>query len=123
MAFFRERNDPLRLLGRRLLLALLAMLVISAAWGVWNIYRKNAEAARLRTKAEARLADLTAQQSKLETTLASLQTKRGVEAVLRQQYAVAGVGEGLIVIVEPDRPKSTQASTTPWQWITKLFLW
>lgn len=123
MAFFRERNNPLRLLGKRLFIALLATLVISAAWGVWDIYRKNRESARLRAEAEGRLAELEVQQSKLELDLAELQTQRGMEAALRQQYAVAGRGEGLIVIVEPDKPKLQTASSSPWEWIAKMFRW
>lgn len=101
----------------------LAILVISALWGVWDIYRKNTEAARLRTEAEGRLAELTTQASRLETDLMALQTRRGMEAALRQQYAVAGAGEGLIVIVEPDKPQFTHASSTPWGWIANMFRW
>ena len=123
MALGRERNNPLRLFGRRLLATLLAILVISALWAVWDIYRKNGEAARLRAEAEGRLTELKQQQSKLEADLRELQTRRGMEAALRQQYAVAGAGEGLIVIVEPDRPTGRHASSSPWQWITNMFHW
>ena len=123
MAFFRERNDPIRILGRRILLILLAMLVVSALWALWDIFRKNMEATQLRAEAEGRLADLESQQAKLEADIEELETNRGMEAALRQQYAVAGAGEGLIVIVESDKTSTRQASSTPLGWIAKLFHW
>ena len=123
MAFFRERNDPIRILGRRILLILLAMLVVSALWALWDIFRKNMEATQLRAEAEGRLADLESQQAKLEADIEELETNRGMEAALRQQYAVAGAGEGLIIIVESDKTSTRQASSTPLGWIAKLFHW
>ena len=123
MAFFRERNDPIRILGRRILLIFLAMLVVSALWALWDIFRKNMEATQLRAEAEGRLADLESQQAKLEADIEELETNRGMEAALRQQYAVAGAGEGLIVIVESDKTSTRQASSTPLGWIAKLFHW
>ena len=123
MAFFRERNDPIRILGRRILLIFLAMLVVSALWALWDIFRKNMEATQLRAEAEGRLADLESQQAKLEADIEELETNRGMEAALRQQYAVAGAGEGLIIIVESDKTSTRQASSTPLGWIAKLFHW
>ena len=123
MAFFRERNDPIRILGRRILLILLAMLVVSALWALWDIFRKNMEATQLRAAAEGRLAELESQQVKLEADIEDLQTKRVMEAALRGQYAVAGAGEGLIVIVEPARSSVRQASSTSWGWIARMFHW
>jgi len=123
MALFRERNDPLRILGRRILLVLLSLFLISVTWALWDIYRKNGEAARLRAEAEGRLADLEEEHRRLEMDIANLETTRGREATLREQYALARAGEGLIVIVEPDRTEETQASPSPWGWIAKMFHW
>ena len=123
MAFFRERNDPIRILGRRILLICLTLFVASAMWALWDIFRKNAEATQLRAAAEGRLAEMESQQAKLEADIEDLQTKRGMEAALRGQYAVAGAGEGLIVIVETARSSVRQASSTSWGWISRIFHW
>src|SRR3990167_10419934 len=88
MVTLKGKTDPLRLMGRRMLLALLIVLVFSAIWGVWNIYRKNAEAARLREQAERQLADLQDRQARLEEDYEQLKTTRGIEEALREQYAV-----------------------------------
>lgn len=121
MVALQERNDPLRLMGRRLILAALAVAVISAAWGVWNIYRKEQESARLNAEAQAQLADLKVRQTKLGTDLDALQTDRGVEAALRQQYALGKAGEALIVIIEPKEPAPLEATSSVLQWLKDIF--
>src|SRR4051812_1928105 len=101
MVTLRGSNDPLRLMWRRLLIALLSIVVISVMWGVWDIYRKNSEAGRLRSEAEARLKDVQTQEAKLQSDYKKLSTSRGMEEALREQYAVAAEGESMVVIVEP----------------------
>ncbi len=108
-------------MGRRLILAALALAVVSASWGVWNIYRKDRESSRLNREAQAQLADLKARQTKLETDLGKLQTGRGVEEALRQQYAVGKHGEGLIVIVEPQVAAPVEATSSVMQWLKDIF--
>jgi len=121
MSALRGRNDPLRLAGRRLILAALAVLVAGLAWGVWNIYRKDRESARLNGEAQAQLADVRERQAKLSADLAGLQTDRGREAALREQYAMGRQGEGLIVIVEPEKPAPVQATSSILQWLKDIF--
>ena len=118
-----KKSDPLRLLGKRLLIGLMLLLVLSAAWGVWDIYRKNAEAAQLRSQTEAQLADLSARQAKLQTDYDELKSGRGMEAALRDTYTVGRDGEGLIVIVEPKQAPQTEVSSSSWGWIRKAFSW
>src|SRR3990167_8453847 len=117
MVTLKGKTDPLRLMGRRMLLALLIVLVFSAIWGVWNIYRKNAEAARLREQAERKLEDLQDRQARLEEDYEQLKTTRGIEEALREQYAVGAAGERLIVIVEPQAPEPVRATSSIMQWI------
>ena len=123
MAALRERNSPLQLMGRRLILAALAVAVVSLAWGVWNIYRKGRESGRLNSEAQAQFADLEAQQAKLEASLGALQTERGKEEALREQYALGKQGEGLIVIVEPQNATSQRATSTLFEKLKKAFTW
>jgi cell division protein FtsB len=65
----------------------------------------------MRDDAQQRLNELTAQQEQLQSDIAKLQTTRGREEVLRDQYAVAKPGEEMMVIVEPERPVSAASST------------
>ncbi|OGG49625.1 hypothetical protein A2763_03000 [Candidatus Kaiserbacteria bacterium RIFCSPHIGHO2_01_FULL_54_36] len=122
MAMMRYRNDPVRLFGRRLLLLVLLGLVVVVIGGVWNAYQKEQESKALRTRAEVQLSDLSERQTQLMSDVASLETDRGREEVLREQYALAARGEGLIVIVEP-QPEQPHATSTFMDKLKKAFTW
>ncbi len=121
MATIRERHDPLRLTGRRILLAFLLLLVLSAAAQTWNIYRKERESAVLNEDAQAQLADIKQQQAQLQSDYSTLQSSRGMEAALRDQYGLGKTGEGMIVIVEPAKSIPMQATSSMMQWLQNVF--
>jgi len=100
MTALRQRNEPVRLMWKRLGLLALLGLVILVGSGVWSAYEKDNESATLNQQSQAALADLTAQDSQLQGNIASLQSDRGKEAALRDQYAVGKQGEDMIVIVD-----------------------
>ena len=123
MERFVQRRDPLRLLGKRLLLVLLFLLVIVAISGVWKAYHKQQESALLRKEAEVQLADLAKRKAQLETDIAKLNTPRGMEDALREQYRLAKSGENLIVIVDPSAPAPIQATSSMMDWLKNPFTW
>ncbi|HVU75829.1 MAG TPA: hypothetical protein VHD38_03280 [Candidatus Paceibacterota bacterium] len=61
----------------------------------------------MREDSERQLQELTQQQESLQDNINKLQTARGKEEALRDQYAVGKPGEQLVIIVEPDRPATT----------------
>ncbi len=69
------------------------------------------------------LEDFAQRHSQLTGDIASLQTSRGMEEVLREQYALAARGEGLIVIVDEAPAESVQATTTTILEKVKRFFW
>lgn len=95
----RQRNDPTRLLWRRLGLLVLLGLVCFAGWSVWGAWHKDQTSAALDQESQAALATLSVQQTQLQQNIAELQSARGKEAALRQEYAVGEQGEGMIIIV------------------------
>ena len=98
----------------------LLAIVLAAIGGVWNAYEKERESAVLRTEAEVQLQDLDKRQTQLKSDIANLQTDRGREEVLREQYALAAQGEGLIVIVEPQATTPTPQPSSVMQWVRKF---
>ena len=119
----RQRNDPVRLFGRRVVLSLVVALVIFAGFSLWSAYEKESESAALRIEAEIQLADLATRRQQLDGDIAGLQSQRGMEELLREQYSLAREGEGLIVIVEPQPATSTHATSSIMDSIRKAFWW
>jgi cell division protein FtsB len=120
----RQRNEPVRLLGRRLLLVGLLILSVLGSLGVWNTYQKERESAALDREAQAQAQDLSQREAKFETDIAELQTNRGKEEALREQYALAAKGEHVIVIVDqPEQAPTTASSSAFVEWLHKTFPW
>jgi len=120
----KQRGDPVRLLGRRALLLGLFALAILGIFGVWGTYQKDREAAALNAEAQAQAADLAQREQELKNNIANLETNRGKEAALRQQYALAAEGEGVIVIVDQATQTQPTASSSAFaEWLHKTFPW
>ncbi len=102
----------------------LFLLVVLAMSGVWGIYRKDQESAVLRNEALAHLADISAQQDQLTASISALETERGKEAALRQQYNVGNAGEGMVIIIEPTKAVPVATSSSAFQkWLKSAFPW
>ena len=123
MAAIRQRNDPVRSLWRRLLIAGLIVLVFFGTWAVWDVYWKERESRTFRMQAENELRDLSAREKNLAVSIASLETERGKEEALRDAYEVSRSGEGIVVIV--DRPATTTVQNTAehQNWLERIFWW
>ena len=119
----RWRNDTVRLFGRRLVLLALTGLIIVGIGGAWSAFEKERESRMLRVQAETQLGDLSKRQTQLDADIANLETDRGKEQVLREQYALAAKGEGLIVIVDAPQAVPTQAASPVLEWLHKAFSW
>jgi len=126
MEVISQKADPVRLFWRRVFILVLAVLVIVGMSGVWRIYKRERESAALNRESAAHLADLMEREAGLKADISDLNTERGKEAALRQQYRMGKPGEGLIIIVDPTAPATTSAtSTSSWSsWVKWLFpLW
>ena len=123
MERFTQRRDPLRLIGKRLLLICLLALVIVAVSSVWKVYRKAQESMSLRKEAEAQLLDLDKRRTQLETDITKLKTSRGMEETLREQYGLAKSGEHVIVIVDSPTPAPVPETSPVMEWFQKTLSW
>jgi|SRR3989344_622416 len=124
MVALKQREDPVRLLGKRFLLAALCVLAVVGAFAVWNTYQKERESAILDGEAQAMALDITDREAKLKSDIAKLQTDRGKETALRQQYALAAEGERVIVIVNQSAQTAPTASSSAFiEWLHKTLPW
>jgi len=123
MASFKQRNDPVRLFWRRLLMLVLIVLVLFGIWAVIGVYIKERESSDLRQQAEAQLKDLQTRETALNEKISSLETARGQEAALRDEYQVGKDGEGMITIVEQPASTTTPEPQGEESWWQKIFWW
>lgn len=119
MVQIKQRNDPVRLLWRRLFTLVLMVIVFFGMWAVWDVLLKERESRTLRKQAEAQLKDLETRETGLTARISTLETERGQEAALRGAYQVGREGEGMITIVEQSA-STTSAPSAPKK---SRFLW
>ncbi|MBI2612442.1 hypothetical protein HYW59_01340 [Candidatus Kaiserbacteria bacterium] len=117
-----QRQAAARLFLRRLGLVALFVLVVFAAAGVWGVYQKEQESAERRAEAEAARTDLEERQGQLSADIERLESDRGLEEALREQYSLAERGEQLIVIVDT-AATSIEATSTSRGWLGRIFHW
>ncbi len=123
MRTFEKREDPIRLMRRRLVILVLLALVFVGVRGVWGVYQKEQESRALRAEAEMQLAELKIREADLRRDMAALKSERGIEEVLREEYELAKEGEGVIVIVDPALPEPKGPEPTRMQQIGSWFGW
>ena len=120
----KKRHAPVRIFMRRLLIASMLVIVLLGIFEVWDVYQKDMESIELKNEALAQLATLSAQQNLLNQRIMELQTERGKEEALREQYGVGAPGEHEIVIEEPPHTQPMAATTSPLkQWLQHAFAW
>jgi hypothetical protein len=123
MKTVQPRNDPMKIFWRRVRLAGLFGVVVFASAGVWDIYKKESESLSLRTQAAAALADLSQHQTRLQGDIRKLESDRGMEGAVRDQYQMGKQGEGMIVIVDRAAPASAESTSTSGGFFHKLMPW
>jgi cell division protein FtsB len=113
MAIVGKRSDPVRLFARRLGLLALFIIVVAALSALWDVYKKEQESGILKQQAQAQLYNLTEQESHLNNEISRLETARGKEEMLRENYEMAKQGEHMIVIIDPPAKATVVATTSP----------
>ncbi len=86
-----------------LVLFLMSVVVVRAAWGMYDTFKVAVDA---RDSAEGQLATLKASEARLSAAVSAFETPQGVEHEIRERFGVALPGEGEIQIVRD------QGSTT-----------
>lgn len=89
-------------------LIFLSILVLIFAWNVLAFFGKMWGTVKNSKIAESQVVELRQNQKRLEMELSRLETEEGVEAALREKYAVAKPGEGVIIVV--DEPEDLEAN-------------
>ncbi len=121
MAIVSKRSDPVRLFARRLALLALLLVVVGALSALWDVYKKERESRVLKNQAQAQLYNLNMQQVHLSGEISRLETTRGKEEMLRENYEMAREGESVIMIIEPPAAAPIAAtSSAVVEWMHRL---
>lgn len=110
MRDFQSKKRFNRILESRPVLLILFLGLVFSAWNLLGFWSKMNETAKNREFAEEKFNTLRLSKEKLESNLGSLETDRGVEEVLREDFGLAREGEGVIVILEDE---TTEAEKEP----------
>ncbi|TSC67395.1 MAG: hypothetical protein CEO19_249 [Parcubacteria group bacterium Gr01-1014_73] len=105
-------------------IAALVILLVIVGRAVINIYGRYQDSRAGLALAEKELAAMENKEMALEKTTTKLKTEQGIEEAIRQKYQVAKDHEQLIVIVNDEQKKPTDATTKTtgwWQTLVKFF--
>jgi cell division protein FtsB len=114
MADFQRRKKVRRILYSPLSIIALSMVALFLAKGVWTIWQKERIATSEAKAAALNRSEVEAREHALSASLDALQSERGKEAAIREKFGATKPGEGVIVIVDPERPTTSAATTTSW---------
>ena len=108
MRNFREKRKFARALESKPFLILLGILIVFSLWSLFGFWQKLAETVKKREMASEKVSALKENKVKLEADISKLQSDRGIEQVLRENYGLSKEGEGVIVVVE-DQNKNLES--------------
>lgn len=112
MKHFQDKRQVMSKIYSRFTVYVLVVIIILLGNGVYNIYLRERESDRMRLEAEKRLQSLNEQRSNLIYEMDKLQSDSGVEEKIRNKFNFVRPGEHIVVIVPPDEPTSTKATST-----------
>lgn len=107
--FQQKRQTMSRVYSRAVLLGLL-IVILFIGKGVYDIYGRERQSAKLRAEAEGKMRELEAQKANLTREVEKLGSEAGVEEKIRSKFNVAKPGENVVLIVND---ATTTATSTP----------
>jgi cell division protein FtsB len=123
MTDFRKRQRIKRVVFSRITIAILAVIVLVLARGVWGIYQKERDTAVKLAQVAREESELEARKMFLESEVARLRTSQGVEEEIRENFGLGTEGEGVIIVVPGDASAAANAVGQRgfWNWIRNFF--
>src|SRR3989338_418725 len=118
MRSFQKKRGWRNIMQSRPVLALLIVILLFFAWGVFRFTGKMRVTRENRQIASNKLAELQKEKEKLSGDIARLETPEGVEASIREKFGFAREGEEVIVVVEDKNKLESKPpqSSGFWSW-------
>jgi cell division protein FtsB len=93
---------------RRFVFFVLVIFSAIVVMSIISLYPKSRDAIQNRNQAKAELENLNNKELELRMKIESLNTAEGQEEALRGKYHVADEGEGVVVIIEEEKPDEVE---------------
>lgn len=124
MRNFQEKKGFKRFLQTKPVLMLLFMVVIVFTWNVINLLGKLQETAKNKKNQEEEIYNLQKRKEKLSSDIDKINTEKGKEEIIRENFGLVKEGENVIVIVEDKNktevlPKNNKGI---WYFLKNLFI-
>ncbi len=107
----RESRSFRRVLESWPALGVLCIILFIFIWNMFGFFGKMLETGKNRKVAENKVEELEHSKLELESSIARLNTDKGIEEKIREDYALGKEGEGLVQIVEEKPIKDTENET------------
>ncbi len=110
MSNFQEKNKFKRFIRSKPVLVLLAILVIVFTWNIINLAGKLQETYKNKKIEQEKISDLEKRKEKLTSDIEKLNTDKGKEEVIRENFGMVKEGENVIVIIDDKNKTENQPS-------------
>jgi cell division protein FtsB len=111
MKIFQEKRKMMSRLYSRATIFALMILALFLGKGVWDIYGRERESAKMRADSAKKLEDVNKEKQNIAHRVERLQSDAGVESEIRSKFNVAKPDENVVLIVGGNA--SSTASSTP----------
>lgn len=103
-------------------LILLGLAALFFAWSVFGFLGKMEETKKSKEIAEHKVTEFEEKKQKLGADIEKLQTEEGIEENIREKFGLAREGEGVIIIVDDQKPESEEPKSGGFlNWLKSLF--
>ena len=105
-----------------LVLVTLVAAILFLSFSLFSLFQKERQSLIQKQETDTQLVDVESRKATLEKDLATLETTRGQEALLRDTFDIAHPGEDIIVLLDAPSATSTKKITKDfWSFITQFF--
>ena len=111
MRNFQEKNKFKNFMRSKPVLILLTIILIAFVWNIVNLSVKLQETYKNKNIEQEKISDLENRKAKLSTDIDKLNTDKGKEEVIRENFGMVKDGENVVVIV--DDKNATDGESKP----------
>ena len=108
MRKFQKKDKWKYYLQSKPVLIFLFILILIFSWKIFGLFGKWQETSNNRSLEQQKINDLKERKQKLSSDIEKLNTDKGKEEVIRENYGMARDGEQVIVIVDDKKQASTE---------------